>query len=79
MIHFVWPWAFILLPLPWLIYKFFPPALAAEEAALWVPSLSPFAAVQHQREPEEREMAVAVGTLLLVLAGGCDRPSAVAG
>lgn len=49
MIHFVWPWAFILLPLPWLIYKFFPPALAAEEAALWVPSLSPFADVQHQQ------------------------------
>lgn len=49
MIHFAWIWAFALLPLPWLIYKFWPPALAAEDAALWVPSLSPFGGVQHQR------------------------------
>ncbi|WP_211224299.1 vWA domain-containing protein [Oceanospirillum maris] len=25
-IHFVWPWIFILLPLPWLVYRFLPPA-----------------------------------------------------
>lgn len=49
MIHFAWPWAFTLLVLPWMIYKFWSPALAAEEAALWVPSLSPFGQVQHQQ------------------------------
>ena len=48
MIHFAWPWAFLLLVLPWLIYKYWPPAIAAEEAALWVPNLSPFAGAQHQ-------------------------------
>jgi len=44
MIDFAWPWAFALLPLPYLVYSFVPPALAAEEAALWVPQLQTFAA-----------------------------------
>lgn len=48
MIHFEWPWAFTLLILPWLIHKVCPPALAAEEAALWVPSLSPFTNMQYR-------------------------------
>ncbi|HKJ05720.1 MAG TPA: VWA domain-containing protein [Geopsychrobacteraceae bacterium] len=49
MIHFEWPWAFALLALPWLVYKLCPPALAAEEAALWVPSLSPFGDMQRRK------------------------------
>lgn len=49
MIQFAWPWAFALLILPYLIYKLFPPALAAEEAALWVPSLKPFGDIEYQR------------------------------
>ena len=48
MIEFACPWAFILLPLPYLVHRFFPPALAAEEAALWVPSLQPFSDNRHQ-------------------------------
>ena len=75
MIHFVWPWAFILLPLPWLIYKFWPPALAAEEAALWVPSLSPFAGVQHQRSRRKGrwQLPLALCCWLLLL-GATARP-----
>ena len=49
MIQFAWPWAFVLIVLPWLVYKLSPPALAAEEAALWVPSLSPFGDIQYQQ------------------------------
>jgi Ca-activated chloride channel family protein len=49
MIEFACLWAFLLLPLPYLVHKLFPPALAAEEAALWVPSLQPFADNRHQR------------------------------
>ena len=49
MIEFVCPWAFLLLPLPYLVHRLSPPALAAEEAALWVPSLQPFADNRHQR------------------------------
>lgn len=47
MIEFVCLWAFLLLPFPYLIYRFLPPALAAEEAALWVPSLQPFSEHRH--------------------------------
>ncbi|SEG26930.1 Ca-activated chloride channel family protein [Oceanospirillum linum] len=25
-VHFVWPWVFLMLPLPWLVYRFMPPA-----------------------------------------------------
>ncbi len=69
MIHFAWPWAFVLLPLPWLIYKFWPPALAAEEAALWVPSLSPFGGVQHQlsRRKGRWQLPLALCCWLLLL------------
>lgn len=69
MIHFAWPWALALLPLPWLIYKFWPPALAAEEAALWVPSLSPFGGVQHQlsRRKGRWQLPLALCCWLLLL------------
>lgn len=36
MLNFIWPWVFLLLPLPWLVYKFAPKA-AKEEAPLFVP------------------------------------------
>jgi len=49
MIEFACLWAFLLLPLPYLVHRLFPPALAAEEAALWVPSLQPFSDNRHQR------------------------------
>jgi len=39
--EFHWPWAFFLLPLPWIIRAFLPP-LKVEQAALKVPSLSPW-------------------------------------
>lgn len=72
MIHFAWPWAFFLLPLPWLIHRFAPPALAAEEAALWVPSLDPFAEVRHElsrrRNSRSLLLAALLGWLLLVAA-----------
>lgn len=36
MLHFDWPWAWVLLPLPWFIYRFWP-AAKQEDAALLVP------------------------------------------
>lgn len=42
MIEFVWPYVFLLLPLPWFVYKFFPPSQFNEHAALRVPELSDF-------------------------------------
>ena len=47
MISFEWPWLFILLPLPLLVRLLWRPAPAMQEAALRVPSLSPFALGNH--------------------------------
>ena len=76
MIHFAWPWALLLLPLPWLIRRFFPPALAAEEAALWVPSLEPFAPIRHERDFRRISRPLLLTALFcwLLLVFACSRP-----
>ncbi|MEJ2490922.1 MAG: VWA domain-containing protein [Desulfuromonadales bacterium] len=75
MIHFAWPWALLLLILPWAIYRFWPPALAAEEAALWVPSLAPFHKITdqkgHTRSTWQRLLALCCWLLLI---GAAARP-----
>jgi Ca-activated chloride channel family protein len=42
MMHFVWPLVLLLLPLPWLIRRFFPAVQIAEKSALKVPFLDDF-------------------------------------
>ncbi len=42
MIHFEWPWLFLLLPLPWLVRLFFPATGSARDAALRVPFFEEF-------------------------------------
>lgn len=49
MIHFVWPWLWLILPLPWLIRRFFPAANSVEQAALKVPFLEDFSIAQSQQ------------------------------
>lgn len=72
MIHFAWPWVWALLPLPYLIYRFFPQATRPDSCALWVPSLQPFNAAHTSRPaPPKRRWALALAILcwlLLVLA-----------
>lgn len=76
MIHFAWPWALALLPLPYLIYRLLPPALAAEEAALWVPQLDPFVVARHQRGRRQRSRLARLLALLcwLLLVVAAARP-----
>ncbi len=42
MIEFAWPYLFLLLPLPWLIYKFLPESHCQKSVALHVPDLNDF-------------------------------------
>lgn len=42
MLQFEWPWLFALLPLPWLLRRYLPPATPAQGAALRVPTLHDF-------------------------------------
>ena len=42
MMYFVWPWAFALLPLPWLLRLILPRAASSNSAALHVPYLQDF-------------------------------------
>ncbi len=51
MIGFVWPWVFLLLPLPWLVRRFAPPARRPAGAALRVPF---FAALARNAEAVRR-------------------------
>jgi Ca-activated chloride channel family protein len=75
MINFFWPWVFVLLPLPWLISRFCPPALAAEEAALWVPSLSPFGGTEYQQGRGKSRWQLPLALLCwLLLVGATARP-----
>ncbi len=76
MIHFDWPWAFILLPLPLILWKLLPPALAGEEAALWVPQLSRFDLARHQQSSAGRSKLFKILALLcwLLLIVACARP-----
>ncbi len=67
MIHFAWPWAFALLVLPVLVHRFCPPALAAEEAALWVPALFPFAGIQHQKTGRQGRWSLYLALLCWLL------------
>ncbi len=43
MIHFEWPWLFVMLPLPWVYRRFLSPTHPSEGAALRVPRLQDFA------------------------------------
>ena len=75
MIQFAWPWAFLLLPLPYLIYRFAPPALAAEDAALWVPQLEHFGVARHQQGSRRPRWALFLALLCwLLLIVACSRP-----
>lgn len=49
MMHFAWPWLWLALPLPWVIRRFSPALNTLEQAALKVPFLDDFSAVQNQQ------------------------------
>ena len=46
MIEFAWPYIFLLIPLPWIVYKLLPPSKFNEHAALRIPELNDFSSFQ---------------------------------
>ena len=76
MIHFAWPWIFILLPLPYLVYRLFPKAGRSTEPALWVPSLAPFSVAESSRPAATKKWWKLALTLLcwLLLVIAAARP-----
>jgi Ca-activated chloride channel family protein len=72
MIHLVWPWLILVLPLPWLLRRLLPPLQPAEQAALKVPFLDDFAGGGTRIVSRPRKWPLhlaAVAWLLLVIAG----------
>ena len=64
MIEFVWPWVFLVFPLPWLVRRFIPKVDAVRQAALRTPFL-----VDLEGLPATHRIAVAKsGTLWLAIA-----------
>jgi len=70
-IHFEWPWLLLVLPLPWLVRHFLPPA-SVQQAALLVPFLADFESVAEGRVSVTQSRwplwLALLGWLLLVLA-----------
>lgn len=76
MIQFAWPWAFMLLPLPYLVYRFTAKVDQLEDSALWVPSLSPFAVAKTGKPtpPKQRWRLIIAILCWLLLVTACARP-----
>ena len=72
MLSFVWPWVFLLLPLPWLVRRVLPPAQAADEAGLRVPDIRRFRELEGRRALDTlrnwRTWLATVAWLLLLVA-----------
>lgn len=77
MISFEWPWLFLAAPLPLLLRLALPAASGAEEAALRVPSIKPFALedINRPRKPHRRRWLLWLATLAwLLLVTAAARP-----
>ncbi len=71
MIHFDWIWAFLVLPLPYLVYKLLPAAPRQNEAALHVPFMHDFESVSEEKINTSNKLILFIAIfawLLLVIA-----------
>ncbi|WP_419642794.1 vWA domain-containing protein, partial [Thiolapillus sp.] len=76
MLEFAWPWVFLALPLPWLVRRFLPP-VRQQQAALRVPFLEDFEALQgkNARAGGRSLLALSLGILAwLLLVTAAARP-----
>jgi len=72
MLVFAWPWALLLLPLPWLLRRLLPEAGSLQEAGLRVPGFSGFRMLKDRAATEQlvnwRFWVAAIAWILLVIA-----------
>lgn len=75
MIEFAWPYVFLLIPLPWMVYKFLPSSKGSEHAALKVPEINDFDQFQHASSSSFPKLKTAFVFLLwLALLTSAARP-----
>jgi Ca-activated chloride channel family protein len=77
MIHFAWPWLFLILPLPWLARRALPPVSPAHSAALRVPFPEDLEAVMQETAPRSggRSWVLWIAAIAWVLlVGAAARP-----
>ena len=83
MLSFAWPWAFLLLPLPWLMRRLLPEATSMQEAGLKVPSFRSFGMLSGRPDTEQlmnwRFWVALAAWLLLVVAAALLLALGVAG
>lgn len=78
MIEFAWPYVFLLLPLPWVIYKWFPPGKLDSEAALIVPDVTDFLGLKQNAVHSWSMLKIALATLTwLFLIIAAARPQSI--
>lgn len=67
MIHFDWLWAFLFLPLPYLVYRLIPAATRQQEAALNVPFMADFEHYRSDHFQTSNKLLVILATLAWIL------------
>ncbi len=76
MIQFAWPWVFILLPLPWVLRRYIPPADLSASAALKIPFFESIASISHQAQHQhlvkrwQKYCAITAWVLLVIATAG---------
>ncbi len=75
MIHFEWPFIFLLLPVPWLVWRFLPPAEPAGPDAFYAPFVLDMAAdVAADQKSGSRGAAVLLSIVWVLLLCSASRP-----
>lgn len=75
MIHLAWPWVFLLLPLPWLAWRFLPRAAPATGPSLYAPFVVElFGGQASGRERKRRWPLLLAALVWLLLLGAGSRP-----
>lgn len=77
MIEFLWLWAFLLIPIPWLLRRFLKPVTQLQQSALRVPSLEDFnqhSMAQGQHTASNNWMLITAALIWILLSIAAARP-----